>query len=111
VQQGAKMVPFAGFKMPVEYKTGIIGAHLHTRKHVSIFDVSHMLQTFIHGKDRFEFIGKTQSILLFSFIESRLEIYRRKKANNNTSVSFGREFVRGGCEKPSAEHWHSVCVH
>jgi len=56
VQQGAKMVAFAGFNMPVEYKTGIVGAHLHTRKHVSIFDVSHMLQTLVHGKDRFEFI-------------------------------------------------------
>ena len=58
VEKGAKMVNFAGFNMPVEYKTGIIGAHLHTRKHVSIFDVSHMLQTIICGKDRFEFIGK-----------------------------------------------------
>jgi aminomethyltransferase len=66
VQQGAKMVPFAGFNMPVEYKTGIIGAHLHTRKHVSIFDVSHMLQTLIHGKDRFEFIGKAQRTFLVS---------------------------------------------
>ena len=64
VQQGAKMVPFAGFNMPLEYKTGIIGAHLHTRKHVSIFDVSHMLQTFVHGKDRFEFLGKARIFFL-----------------------------------------------
>lgn len=56
VEKGAKMVNFAGYNMPVEYKAGIIGSHLHTRKHVSIFDVSHMLQTIICGKDRFEFI-------------------------------------------------------
>lgn len=56
VEKGAKMTNFAGFNMPVEYKAGIIGAHLHTRKNVSIFDVSHMLQTIICGKDRFEFI-------------------------------------------------------
>jgi Aminomethyltransferase folate-binding domain len=65
VEKGAKMMNFAGFNMPVEYKAGIIGAHLHTRKHVSIFDVSHMLQTIVCGKDRFEFIGKAINFFVF----------------------------------------------
>lgn len=57
VEKGGKMVSFAGYSMPVEYSNmGIIPSHLHTRKHCSIFDVSHMLQTRIHGKDRFDFI-------------------------------------------------------
>ena len=51
VDNGGKMVDFAGYSMPVEYTgLGIIQSHLHTRKHCSIFDVSHMLQSRIHGK-------------------------------------------------------------
>ncbi|VDP44063.1 unnamed protein product [Soboliphyme baturini] len=57
VANGGKMVPFAGYMMPVEYKDQtLIQSHLHTRSHVSIFDVSHMLQTKIYGKDRIRFI-------------------------------------------------------
>ena len=41
---GAKMVPFAGYELPVQYHTGIIGEHLHTRKSAGLFDVSHMGQ-------------------------------------------------------------------
>jgi len=51
------MVNFAGYSMPVEYSSlGIIPSHLHTRKDCSLFDVSHMLQTKVVGKDRFDFI-------------------------------------------------------
>lgn len=47
------MVPFAGWKMPVQYDDlSIIASHHHTREHASLFDVSHMLQFKIHGKDR-----------------------------------------------------------
>lgn len=57
VQHGGKMVEFAGFSMPLEYKSqSIIESHLHTRKKCSVFDVSHMLQTKVHGKDRIQFI-------------------------------------------------------
>ena len=38
--------------MPVQYKDGVLNSHHHTRKHASIFDVSHMLQFKLHGKDR-----------------------------------------------------------
>ena len=51
VEKGGKMVSFAGYSMPVEYSDmGIIPSHLHTRSRCSIFDVSHMLQTRVHGK-------------------------------------------------------------
>ncbi|CAL1541797.1 unnamed protein product [Lymnaea stagnalis] len=56
VSHGAKMVPFAGWEMPVQYKTGIIEEHLHVRREVGIFDVAHMLQTRVDGKDRKKFI-------------------------------------------------------
>nr|XP_023676787.1 aminomethyltransferase, mitochondrial [Paramormyrops kingsleyae] len=55
-QQGAKMVEFAGWIMPVQYKDSHIISHMHTRQHCSIFDVSHMLQTKVHGKDRVKFM-------------------------------------------------------
>lgn len=46
---GAKMVPFAGYEMPVQYPTGIIKEHLHTRSAAGLFDVSHMGQVVLQG--------------------------------------------------------------
>ena len=43
---GAKMVPFAGYEMPVQYPLGILKEHLHTRDKAGLFDVSHMGQAF-----------------------------------------------------------------
>ncbi|KAM8829887.1 aminomethyltransferase, mitochondrial [Synchiropus picturatus] len=54
--QGGKMVEFAGWSMPVQYKDSHIVSHMHTREQCSIFDVSHMLQTTVHGKDRVKFM-------------------------------------------------------
>src|ERR1700716_2570949 len=48
---GARMVPFAGYEMPVQYPTGIIKEHLHTRAAAGLFDVSHMGQAFLDGED------------------------------------------------------------
>ncbi|KAJ8981980.1 hypothetical protein NQ317_002154 [Molorchus minor] len=52
VQNGGKMVNFGGFLLPVQYSNlSIVNSHLFTRKNASLFDVSHMLQTEIRGKD------------------------------------------------------------
>lgn len=51
VSLGAKMVPFAGYEMPVQYPMGILKEHAHTRTHAGLFDVSHMGQVFLHGPD------------------------------------------------------------
>ena len=48
---GAKMVPFAGYEMPVSYPLGIKKEHLHTRANAGLFDVSHMGQIRINGND------------------------------------------------------------
>jgi aminomethyltransferase len=50
VARGARMVPFAGYEMPVQYE-GIIAEHLHTRAAAGLFDVSHMGQAFLIGQD------------------------------------------------------------
>ena len=46
--RGARMVPFAGYEMPVQYE-GIMAEHLWTRENAGLFDVSHMGQLLIHG--------------------------------------------------------------
>jgi len=51
VELGAKMVPFAGYDMPVQYPDGVLAEHLHTRGAAGLFDVSHMGQAFLTGPD------------------------------------------------------------
>ncbi len=50
VKLGARMVPFAGYEMPVQYPLGILKEHLHTRTAAGMFDVSHMGQIVLRGK-------------------------------------------------------------
>src|SRR5438270_9146705 len=50
VRLGARMVPFAGYDMPVQYPTGIIKEHLHTRAAAGLFDVSHMGQIALRAR-------------------------------------------------------------
>ncbi len=51
VALGAKMVPFAGYAMPVQYPLGVMKEHLHTREKAGLFDVSHMGQVIVRGAD------------------------------------------------------------
>lgn len=46
---GARMVPFAGYEMPVQYPTGVLKEHIHTRTRAGLFDVSHMGQVRLSG--------------------------------------------------------------
>jgi aminomethyltransferase len=50
VELGGKMVPFAGYDMPVQFPTGILTEHLHARAAAGLFDVSHMGQVRLTGK-------------------------------------------------------------
>jgi aminomethyltransferase len=49
LELGARMVPFAGFSMPVQYPAGLMAEHLHTRQAAGLFDVSHMGQLCLSG--------------------------------------------------------------
>ena len=51
VSAGGKMVPFAGYLMPVQYPSGIMQEHLHTRDNAGLFDVSHMGQVLVRGEN------------------------------------------------------------
>src|SRR5258705_2360736 len=50
VSLGGKMVPFAGYDMPVQYPAGVLKEHLHTRSQAGLFDVSHMGQIRVRPK-------------------------------------------------------------
>jgi len=58
IEAGAKMVKFAGYLMPVQY-AGMTAEHLAVRKNVGLFDLSHMGEFEVSGKDALEFLQKT----------------------------------------------------
>lgn len=51
LELGARMVPFAGYDMPVQYKLGLMKEHQHTREQAGLFDVSHMGQVRLYGSN------------------------------------------------------------
>ncbi len=61
VAAGGKMVPFAGYLMPVQYPLGIMQEHLHTRDNAGLFDVSHMGEFLVKGENALELIQKISS--------------------------------------------------
>ena len=60
IELGAKMVPFAGYMMPVQY-SGVNNEHINVREGVGVFDVSHMGEFIVKGKDALSFIQKISS--------------------------------------------------
>ena len=58
---GAKIVPFAGFEMPVQYPTGITAEHKAVRTACGLFDVSHMGEFIVRGPQAVEFVNKVTS--------------------------------------------------
>ena len=63
VELGAKMVPFAGYDMPVQYPLGVMKEHLHTRAAAGLFDVSHMGQVILRG-DGYEAVARAFETLV-----------------------------------------------
>ncbi|MDR1826725.1 MAG: glycine cleavage system aminomethyltransferase GcvT [Methylobacteriaceae bacterium] len=60
---GARIVPFAGYKMPVQYPGGIIAEHLATRASAGLFDVSHMGQALLKGVDHATVAGFLETLI------------------------------------------------
>ncbi len=57
----AKMAPFAGWDMPIQYEDGILAEHAHTRESASIFDICHMAQFIVKGENAAELLKKAVS--------------------------------------------------
>lgn len=62
IEQGAKMIPFAGWLMPLQYEKGILQEHLFCRSKATLFDVSHMAQIDISGEKTTPIIDKLMPI-------------------------------------------------
>jgi aminomethyltransferase len=56
VSAGAKLVPFAGYEMPVQYRTGILAEHLAVRARAGLFDVSHMGEIDVRGPQALDLV-------------------------------------------------------
>lgn len=69
VALGARMVPFAGYEMPVQYSDGIIAEHMHTRTAAGLFDVSHMGQAYLVGKDHETLAGVLEALTPAEIVE------------------------------------------
>jgi aminomethyltransferase len=69
---GARIIPFAGFNMPVEY-TGIIDEHLTVRKGVGIFDVSHMGEIWVSGPHAYDFLQKVTTNDVSKLYDGRIQ--------------------------------------
>jgi aminomethyltransferase len=58
VQLGGKMVPFAGYDMPVQYPAGITAEHKAVRERAGLFDVSHMGEFMVTGPGALDFVNR-----------------------------------------------------
>jgi aminomethyltransferase len=64
VKLGAKMVPFAGYDMPVQYKLGVMKEHLHCRAAAGLFDVSHMGQVIVRAPGGYDAVARAMEGLV-----------------------------------------------
>lgn len=69
VELGARMVPFAGYSMPVQFKAGIMAEHQQTRSRAGLFDVSHMGQAFLIGPDHETTARALEALAPSNFVE------------------------------------------
>jgi len=69
---GAKMVPFAGYNMPVQYE-GVTAEHINVRENVGVFDVSHMGEFIIRGEGAFELVQKITSNDVSKLVDGKVQ--------------------------------------
>lgn len=71
LELGAKLVPFAGYEMPVQYPMGVMKEHLHTRAHAGLFDVSHMGQVLVvpHSGDVADAARAMEALIPAAYLE------------------------------------------
>jgi len=69
---GAKMVPFAGYNMPVQYE-GVTIEHINVRENVGVFDVSHMGEFIIRGEGAFELVQKVTSNDVSKLVDGKVQ--------------------------------------
>lgn len=93
---GGKMVDFGGWDMPVQYPAGVIAEHLRTREYSGLFDVSHMGEIHVDGKDAISFINSLTTNNVENLVDGQAH-YSALTYENGTVVDdllvyrFGKE--------------------
>ncbi|EFA84814.1 aminomethyltransferase [Heterostelium album PN500] len=109
---GAKMVPFCGWDMPLMYPTGVLKEHFQCRNNSALFDVSHMGQLRIHGKDRVEFFESivVADIQALPVGHSKLSVFTTEQGGiiDDTMITNAGEnlyvVVNAGCADKDIAH-------
>eukprot|EP01087_Luapelamoeba_hula_P009351 TRINITY_DN2411_c0_g1_i1.p1 TRINITY_DN2411_c0_g1~~TRINITY_DN2411_c0_g1_i1.p1 ORF type:complete len:377 (+),score=64.23 TRINITY_DN2411_c0_g1_i1:270-1400(+) len=110
---GGKIVPFCGWELPIQYAAmGISESHNHTRTHASLFDVSHMGQLRLHGRDRVALIEKlvVSDIAALKQGQAQLTSYTNKHGGikDDTIITNAGDHlfivVNAGCADKDIEH-------
>ena len=111
VALGAKMVPFAGYDMPVQYPMGVMKEHLHTRQKAGLFDVSHMGQVFLIPKDNdFTTAAKALEKLVPADIQSLKPGQQRYSQFLNEKGGILDDLMISRLAMPGVKHWLYLVV-
>lgn len=116
VELGGKMVPFAGYALPVQYADGVISNHHHVRNSAGLFDVSHMGQLRIYGSQRKEFLEKVTVVDLESLPlnHASLSLITNEQGGikDDTVVTMRDDHVamvvNGACKHKDLEHFNKI---
>ena len=120
VENGGKMVPFAGYELPVQYAgAGVMKEHVHTRSDgcASIFDVGHMGQIKWHGKDAVNFLEKIVcgDIASLKPSEGKLSLIMNESGGimDDCVISNAGDYiymvVNGACKYKDMDHLTNTC--
>src|SRR4051812_18143191 len=94
---GGKMVDFGGWDMPVQYAAGVIEEHMRTRTASGLFDVSHMGEIWVEGRDVIEFVNRLTTNDVTKLIDG--QAHYSALSNNNGGVVDDLLVYRFGPEK------------
>jgi aminomethyltransferase len=108
---GAKMVPFAGYDMPVQYPTGVLAEHLWTRDSAGLFDVSHMGQCFLIPADgQFETAARALEALVPADVLSLQPGQQRYSQFTNSEGGILDDLMITRLGLSGHEHWIYLVV-
>jgi hypothetical protein len=107
VELGGKMVPFAGYEMPVQYPMGILTEHQHTRSGAGLFDVSHMGQVRLRGES-FQQVASALERLCPADFQSRASVQPSSAARRSRSAASTRVWKKGEGSNVSAARARSI---
>lgn len=108
---GAKMVPFAGYDMPVQYPTGVMAEHNWTREHAGLFDVSHMGQCFLIPADgQYETAAAALETLVPADVLGLKPGQQRYSQFTNAEGGILDDLMVTRLSHPGHEHWIYLVV-